>query len=107
MKRTAVHDAQRKGILIPREQLVGSAFQPGDRFTVSRGQREFFCLVIERDPHGDIFFDKQGIFVERTRRVDILLGGIFDAFTVEIGEAPPGTIRIKAQGVDLHSMQAL
>jgi hypothetical protein len=107
MKRTAVHDAQRKGILIPRDQLEGTDFQPGDRFAVTRGQRDFFCVVLERDARGDIFFDKQGIFVERSRRVDILLGGIFDTFTVEIGEAPPGTIRIKAEGVGLRSMQNL
>jgi hypothetical protein len=106
MKRTAVHDPQRRGILIPREQLEGTGLAPGDRFAIQRGQRELFCVALEPHPRGDIFFDKQGIFLARTRRVDILLGGIFDAFRVEVDEAS-GIIRIRPVGVNLESLQNL
>ena len=43
----------------------------------------------------DIFFDKKGIFIERTRKIDILLGGIFDEYVFYIEPEITGTIKIK------------
>ena len=41
------------------------------------------------------FFGKRGIFIQRTRRIDILLGGIFDEYVVYIESDIPDTIKIK------------
>ncbi len=94
--RRAVYDQDRKGIHIPAAQLDGSGFEVGDAFSVKKGQREMFSLTIVKDDSGDILFDKSGIFIERTRRVDIFLGGIFDEYTVYLhGGSNPMEIRLK------------
>ena len=92
----AVYDPDRKGILIHKDQLTGSPFKVGDRFLVRKGKRELFALTIIRDKNGDIIFDKRGIFIERTRKIDILLGGIFDEYVFYIEPEIPQTIKIKA-----------
>ena len=92
----AFYDPDRKGILIHRDQLADSPFEVGDRFSVRKGKRELFAVTIVRDGDGDIVFDKRGIFIERTRKIDILLGGIFDEYVVYIEPDIPGTIKLKA-----------
>ena len=87
LRKGAIHDPERRGILIPASQLEGSPFTEGDRFSIRKGQRDFFCVIIQRDPDGDIIFEKYGIFIPRTRRVDAYMGGIFHEFTVDF---PPG-----------------
>jgi len=93
--RSAVSDRDRRGILIPTNQLEGSGLSPGDRFVLKKGQRELFTVVLVKDPKGDIIFDRNGIFIERTRRVDILLGGIFEMYAVEVIEGPPPVLKLK------------
>ena len=104
-QRLALNDPQRRGILIPASQLVDTAFAVGDRFMVKRGQKDLFALAIVPHAQGDILFDRTGIFIERTRRVDMFLGGVFDTFAVEIhdGEAP--TLRIRPLDINLESME--
>lgn len=99
--RLAIHDPLRRGILIPASQLDGSGLGPGDRLAVKKGQRDLFAVVLVKDDRGDILFDKSGIFVARTRRVDILLGGVFETFAVEILPGEPVRLRIKPVGVSL------
>ena len=94
-KHIAIYDPDRKGIFIHRDQLEGSKFKPGDKFSVKKGQRELFALTIIKDDDGDIVFDKSGIFLKRTRRVDIFLGGIFDEYVIYFEPEKPGTIKIK------------
>ncbi|MFZ7125266.1 MAG: hypothetical protein ACOWWM_03815 [Desulfobacterales bacterium] len=96
--RRALHDPQRKAILIPAEALSDTRFQPGDRFSIHRGRQEFFALKIVLDPRGAILFDRQGILIERTRRVDMLMGGIFDEFIVELPETSEDCLRIRPAG---------
>lgn len=79
----ALYDEQRKGIFIHRDQLKGTGFTSGDRFSIHKGKRKLFALTIVKDDQGEIFYDKAGIFIPRTRRVDILMGGIFEAYTVK------------------------
>jgi len=94
--RLAVYDQDRKGILIPAAQLDRSGLEIGDSFSVKKGQREMFSLTIVQDDGGDIVFDKSGIFIERTRRVDIFLGGIFDEYKVYLhGDKNPVEIKLK------------
>jgi len=92
----AFYDPDRKGILIHRDQLAETPFEVGDRFSVRKGKRELFAVTIVRDGDGDIVSDKRGIFIERTRKIDILLGGIFDEYVVYIEPDIPGTIKLKA-----------
>ena len=91
----AFYDPDRKGIFIHHDQLEGSSFEIGDRFTVRKGKRELFAMTIEKDENGEIFYDKKGIFIERTRKIDILLGGIFDEYIFYIEPEISGTIKIK------------
>ena len=92
----AFYDPDRKGILIHKDQLVDSPFAVGDRFSVRKGKRELFAMTIIKDGNGDIIFDKRGIFIERTRKIDVLLGGIFDEYVFYIEPEIPGTIKVKA-----------
>lgn len=103
-QRLALNDPQRRGILIPASQLVDTAFTVGDRFTVKRGQKDLFALAIVPDAQGDILYDRTGIFIERTRRVDMFLGGVFDAFAVEIREGESPTLRIRPLDINLESL---
>jgi hypothetical protein len=66
------------------------------RFSVRKGKRELFAMTIIKDDKGDIIFDKRGIFIERTRKIDVLLGGIFEEYVFYIEPEMPGTIKIKA-----------
>jgi hypothetical protein len=92
----AFYDPERKGIFIHTDQLKESTFEIGDRFSVRKGKRELFAMTIIKNDTGEIFYDKKGIFIERTRKIDILLGGIFDEYVVYIEPEIPGTIKIKA-----------
>ena len=94
--RIAFYDPDRKGILIHKDQLADTPFEVGDRFSVRKGKRELFAVTIAKDGDGDIVFDKRGIFIERTRKIDILLGGIFDEYVVYIEPEIPDTIKLKA-----------
>jgi hypothetical protein len=103
--RTAVNDRERRGILIPANQLDGSGLSPGDRFALKKGQRELFAVTIVKDPKGDILFDRSGIFIERTRRVDILLGGIFDRVQVEVVDGQPPALKLKTMDQGLTAIK--
>ena len=91
----AYYDPDRKGIFIHKNQLNDSGFKLGDRFSVKVGKQDLFAISIIRDDQGDIVFDKNGIFIERTRRIDILLGGIFDEYVLYIESVPQGLIKIR------------
>lgn len=91
----AVYDPDRKGIFIHKDQLQDCKFKVGDKFSVKKGQKELFALTIIKDDNGDIIYDKTGIFVERTRRVDMFLGGIFDEYVIFLEADQPNTIKIK------------
>lgn len=92
----AFYDPDRKGIFIHIDELRQSPFEIGDRFAVRKGKRELFAVTLIKDDRGEIFFDKKGIFIERTRKIDILLGGIFDEYVVYIEPEIPGTLKLKA-----------
>ena len=94
-KEIAVLDRDRKGIFIHKDQLRESAFKVGDRFSIKIGSVELFALTIVKDEAGEIIFDKNGIFIKRTRRIDMLLGGIFDEYIIDIETEKPDTIEIK------------
>ena len=94
-KQIAFYDPERKGMFIHLDQLADSPFSVGDRFSLRQGKRELFAITIIKDSQGDIFFDKNGIFIKRTRKIDILLGGIFDKYVFYIEPEIPATIKIK------------
>jgi hypothetical protein len=94
-KQIAFYDPERKGMFIHKDQLADSPFEVGNRFSLRKGKRELFAMTIIKDDQGDIFFDKNGIFIERTRKIDMLLGGIFDEYVFYIEPEIPGTIKIK------------
>lgn len=91
----AQFDRDRDGIFIHINQLQNSVFNVGDRFSVKKGRRELFSLRIRRADEGDILFDKNGIFIKRSKRVDILLGGIFQEFIIDLGEQEKGVLIIR------------
>ena len=91
----AFYDADRKGILIHKDQLQDSPFKVGDRFAIKKGQKELFALVIVKDEGGEIVFDKAGIFIARSRRVDVFIGGIFDEYVIFFELDKPDTFKIK------------
>lgn len=93
-KPTANYDPDRKGIFIHQNQLDDSGFKVGDRFSVKVGKQDLFAISIVKDDKGDIVYDKNGIFIERTRRIDILLGGIFDEYVLYIESGRPGSIKL-------------
>ena len=95
----AFYDPDRKGILIHRDQLADTPFAVGDRFSVRKGKRELFAMTIIKDDNGEIIFDKRGIFIERTRKIDVLLGGIFDEYAFYIEPEIPDTIKLKAREI--------
>ena len=94
-KEIAILDKDRKGIFIHKDQLQGSAFNVGDRFSIKIGSVELFTLTLVKDAAGEIIFDKNGIFIKRTRRIDMLLGGIFDEYVIDTKTGKPNTIGIK------------
>ena len=91
----ANYDADRKGIFIHNNQLNDSGLKAGDRFSVKVGKQELFAISIVKDDKGDIVYDKNGIFIERTRRIDILLGGIFNEYVVYFESDPQGSIKLR------------
>jgi hypothetical protein len=91
----ANYDSDRKGIFIHKNELNDSSFKVGDRFSVKVGKQDLFAISIAKDDKGDIVFDKNGIFIERTRRIDILLGGIFDEYVLYIESDTPGSIKLR------------
>jgi hypothetical protein len=91
----ANYDADRKGIFIHNNQLNDSGLKAGDRFSVKMGKQELFAISIVKDDKGDIVYDKNGIFIERTRRIDILLGGIFNEYVVYFESDPQGSIKLR------------
>ena len=91
----ANYDPDRKGIFIHKNELNESSFKVGDRFSVKVGKQDLFAISIIKDDQGEIVFDKNGIFIERTRRIDILLGGIFDEYVLYIESDTPGSIKLR------------
>ena len=104
-KNIAIYDPDRKGIFIHKDQLKESPFEIGDRFSVRKGKRELFAMTIVKDDRGQIFYDKRGIFIERSRKIDILLGGIFDEYVIYIEPEIQNTIKIKALDIVKDSNQ--
>jgi hypothetical protein len=104
-RKIAFYDPERKGIFIHNDQLKDSPFDIGDRFSLRKGKRELFALTIVKDATGTIFYDKKGIFIERTRKIDILLGGIFAEYVIYIEPEIPDTIKIKALEIVLDKRQ--
>jgi hypothetical protein len=70
-----VYDGERRGIFIHADQLRSGPYQPGDRFVVRTGKQVPFTLKIVKNAQGPIIFDRSGLFIAHTRRIDILLGG--------------------------------
>jgi hypothetical protein len=91
----ANYDSDRKGIFIHKHQLIDSGFKVGDRVSVKVGKQDLFAISIVEDDKGDIVFDKNGIFIERTRRIDILLGGIFKEYVLYFESDPQGSIKLR------------
>ena len=91
----ANYDPDRKGIFIHKNELNDSSFKVGDRFSVKVGKQDLFAITIIRDDKCDIVYDKNGIFIERTRRIDILLGGIFDEYVLYIESGRRGSIKLR------------
>ncbi len=103
-QRLALNDPQRRGILIPASQLANTGLSVGDRFKVKMGQKDLFAVLIVKDDNGDILYDRTGIFIERTRRVDMFLGGVFDTFGVEVQEDDPPGLRIRPLDINIKGM---
>ena len=91
----ANYDPDRKGIFIHKNELAESSFKAGDRFSVKFGRLDLFAITIIKDDKGDIVFDKNGIFIKRTRRIDILLGGLYDKYLLYLESDRPGAIKIR------------
>jgi hypothetical protein len=91
----ANYDPDRKGIFIHKNQLNESSFKMGDRFSVKVGKQDLFAISIIKDDQGEIVYDKNGIFIKRTRRIDILLGGIFDEYVLYIESDTQGSIKLR------------
>ena len=101
----AFYDKERKGIYIHAQLLQDSPFQPGDRFAVRPRPTQLFAVTIIKEDNGDIFYDKHGIFIARTRHIDILMGGIFDKYVVTIEQDEPGTLKLRPLDVVLDTSQ--
>jgi hypothetical protein len=104
-RRVAFYDKERKGIFIHAGLLKNSPYQPGDRFSVRPKPAQLFALTLVKDDNGDIFFDQHGIFISRTRRIDILMGGIFDKYMVFLEPEGPGSLRIRPLDIVLDPSQ--
>ncbi len=91
----ANYDPDRKGIFIHKNELTESSFKMGDRFSVKVGRQDLFAITLVKDDKGDIVFDKNGIFIKRTRRIDILLGGLYDDYVLYLESDHAGTIKIR------------
>jgi len=51
-------DHDRNGIFIHRNSLAERPFSIGDRFSIHKGKRELFYLMIIRNDQGDFLLDK-------------------------------------------------
>lgn len=102
----AFYEKERKGIYIHARLLQDSPFRPGDRFALRPRPTQLFSVTIIKDDNGDIFFDKHGIFIARTRHIDMLMGGIFDKYVVTIEADEPGTLRLRPLDVMLDTSQS-
>jgi hypothetical protein len=91
----AFHDPERKGIYIHKNQLKKSQFKVGDRFSLRKGKNQLFAITIIKDIAGNIFFDKNGIFIERSRKIDMLLGGIFEKYAIYLESDIPDSIKLR------------
>jgi hypothetical protein len=100
----AMHDPDRRGILVPANQLAQTPFKEGDRFSIRKGQREFFCVIIQKDPRGDIPYEKYGIFIRRTKRVDAYMGGLFERFRVTPVKDHPDRLKISPLENEMEHM---
>ncbi len=103
-ERLALDDPRRRGILSPASQLSDTGLAVGDRFKVKAGQKELFAVLIVKDDQGDILYDRAGIFVERTRRVDMFLGGVFDTFRVEFRPGDPPALCIRPLDINIKGI---
>jgi hypothetical protein len=101
--RIALYDKERRGIFIQADLLAASPFRPGDRFSVRPKPTQLFSVTLGKDGNGDVFFDKHGIFVARSRRIDILMGGIFDKYLVSFEPEEPDGIRIRPLDIVLDA----
>jgi hypothetical protein len=101
----AFYEKERKGIYIHASLLKDSPFRPGDRFTVRSKPTQLFSVTIIKDDNGGIFFDRHGIFIARTRHIDILMGGIFNKYVVTIEQDEPGTLKLRPLEVVLDTSQ--
>jgi hypothetical protein len=101
----AFYEKERKGIYIHASLLKDSPFAPGDRFSVRTGKTQLFTVTIKKDDTGDIFYDRHGIFIQRTRLVDMLMGGIFDKYVVTMAQDPPGTITLRPLEIVMDKSQ--
>lgn len=104
-RRIACYEEERRGIFIPRQLLEDTPFRPGDRFSLLPRPTQIFSVTLVRDEAGEILFDRLGIFIERTRRIDILLGGIFERYVVLLDPASPETLRIRPLEILLDDEQ--
>ncbi len=99
----ANYDPERKGIFIHRNQLADSPFKVGDRFSLRKGKHQIFSITIIRDAEGEIFFDKNGLFIQRSRRIDILMGGLFEQFVFYLAPEIPLTIKLRPLEVAMEA----
>lgn len=101
----AFHDRERRGIYIHAALLAGSPFSPGDRFSVQTRKTRLFTVTLRLDEAGEIVYDRHGIFLPRSRLVDMLMGGIFEKHVVTIDAGPPGAITLRPLEIVLDKNQ--
>jgi len=103
--RVAFYEKERKGIFIHADLLKDSPFQVGDRFSIRPTPTQLFSVTIGKDDTGDIIYDRHGIFISRTRRFDMLMGGIFEKHIVYLEQDEPLTIKLRPLDVVLNASQ--
>lgn len=103
--RIAFHDRERRGIYIHAALLKESPFRPGDRFAVQTRKTRLFTVTLRLDETGEIVYDRHGIFLPRSRLVDMLMGGIFEKHVVTIDAGPPGAITLRPLEIVLDKNQ--
>ncbi len=103
--RIAFHDRERKGIFIHAALLAQTPFTRGDRFSLQTFKTKLFTVTIQRDEHGEILYDRHGIFLPRSRLVDMRMGGIFEKHVVTIDADPPGAITLRPLEIMLDKNQ--
>jgi hypothetical protein len=101
----AFYEKERQGIYIHRKLLKNCLFQPGDRFSVRPKPTQLFSVTLIKDDDGDIFYDQQGIFIARTRYIDMLMGGIFDKYVIYFEQDEPNSIKLRPLQIVLDKSQ--